>query len=264
MTPEEQLRVYESDVTPEANIRKSITDAYHDLRPELEALRTYEGQQFPAFYDAFHGYGAGTSASDLAPSTLLQNAWGNVGRKSATAQVARDVVDVRRNAMEDLIRQGLDQWKHGYMGAQNQHDRWWREQQAEEDRRRWEEQMALQREAMRRAGSRGTPGINVTPPGGMGGTGSYQEYLAGIYNQGGSVDPMTGQRIVGMSLPGGQQLYWTVPNNTSGTTSASKAPTSTGPTTSVGQNLVSGYSAPAPTQVSTGSTALDSIVNRIR
>jgi len=162
-TPEEQLRIYEGDTNAERNIRDAITDAYNNLKPESEAVRTYESQQFPAFYDAFHGYGAGGGASDMSPTALLGNAWRNVGQKSATAQVARDVFNTRQAGMEDLISQAYRQWQHGYAGAQSGHDRWWREQQAEEDRRRWEEQMALERERMARMGS-GTGAFNWSPP----------------------------------------------------------------------------------------------------
>lgn len=163
MTPEEELRLYEEDVNAEENIRRAITDAYGGLKPELETIRAYEAQQFPAFYDAFHGYGAGTSAADLAPSTILENAWRDVAAKSAAAQVARDAFNVRQASMEDLIGRGLNQWQLGYTGAQNAYERWWQQQQAEEEKRRWEEQMALQRAAMARSAA-SAPGIVIPSP----------------------------------------------------------------------------------------------------
>lgn len=133
MTPEEQLKLYENDVNAEANIRDAITKAYQDLRPESELVHTYENEQFPSFYGEMSGYG--TSAADLSPTRLLQNAWGNAGRKSTSAQVARDVFDVRRAGMEDLIKSGLNQWNQGYTGAQNAWQRWWAQKQHEDQMR---------------------------------------------------------------------------------------------------------------------------------
>lgn len=153
MTPEDNLRLYENDVNAEANIRKAISESFQNLKPEIELVQNYENQQFPAFYDAFHGYGAGTTAADLSPTTLLQNAWTNVGQKSTSANTARGVLDTRKAGMEDLIKTGINQWGLGYTGAQNQDARWWRQQQADEDRRRYEEQVELERQKLARMGS---------------------------------------------------------------------------------------------------------------
>jgi len=133
MSPEEQLAIYEKDTNAEANIRKAITEAYQDLKPESELVHTYENSQFPSFYSTLNGYGTG--AADLSPTAQLQNAWGEVGRRSTSANVARDVFDVRRAGMEDLIKSGMNQWQQGYTGAQNSWQRWWAQKQHEDQMR---------------------------------------------------------------------------------------------------------------------------------
>lgn len=253
MTPEDNLRLYESDVNAEENIRKAISEAYQNLRPEIELVQDYENQQFPSFYDAFHGYGAGTTATDLTPSTLLQNAWTNVGQKSASANTARGVLDVRKAGMEDLIKTGINQWGLGYTGAQNQYNRWWNAEQAAEAKRQFEEQMALERQKLARMGSGadGTPGIVIPTPN-QGGTPdlttAYQNYLRGIYQSGGKIDPATGKTIVGMSLPGGSDMLWTV------ATPENKATPST----------LSGYTSAQPSAANTGNAYLDAAINKIK
>jgi hypothetical protein len=148
MTPEENLRIYEQDVNAEANIRDAITKAYQDLKPESELVHTYENAQFPSFYDTLSGYGTG--AADMSPTARLANAWGEVGRRSTSANVARDAFDVRKAGMEDLIKTGVGQWATGYQGAQNAYDRWWAQKQHED-------QMALAREQMRRSSLNPSP-----------------------------------------------------------------------------------------------------------
>ncbi len=112
--------------------------------------------RFPAFYDAFHGYGAGGGASDMSPTALLGNAGGMLDKNQLRHKLLEMHLTLEKVGMEDLISQALRQWQQGYMGAQSGYDRWWAQQQAEEDRRRWEEQMALERERIARAGA-GTP-----------------------------------------------------------------------------------------------------------
>lgn len=121
---EKTLRAYENDSSAESTIRNAITKAYGNLKPELTTINTYENAQFPGFYnDLSTGYGAGTAASDLSPTSRLGNAWGEVGRLSTNANVARGILDVRQAGMEDLIKSGLNQWQLGYSGAQNAWDR---------------------------------------------------------------------------------------------------------------------------------------------
>ena len=153
MSPEEQLAIYEKDTNAEANIRKAITEAYQDLKPESELVHTYENSQFPSFYSTLNGYGTG--AADLSPTAQLQNAWGEVGRRSTSANVARDVFDVRRAGMEDLIKSGMNQWNQGYTGAQNAWQRWWAQKQHED-------QMRMQR-AQIAAANRNIPQPGLTP-----------------------------------------------------------------------------------------------------
>lgn len=235
MTPEEQLRIYENDINAERNIRDAITEAYNDLRPESEAVRTYESQQFPAFYDVFHGYGAGGGASDLSPTALLGNAWANVGQKSATAQVARDVFNTRQAGMEDLIGQALRQWQQGYAGAQSGYERWWREKQAEEDKRRWEAQMALERERMNRVGA-GTPGIVIPQPPS---TTPDEQWMVDAYN------------AWLMDQKRKQNEQWNAAANEAWAKQYANS-------------KISGYTAPAPSTPSTLSTTFNRLVTNFR
>lgn len=146
MDYEQQLRAYESDVAPEATIRKTITDAYKGLEPELRSIHKYETEQLPTFYDAFSGYGMGTGAADMSPQARLAAASRQAAEQSALARTSSDIFDTRRARMEDLIGQAFRQWQHGHQGAQAGYNRWWQQQQAEEDRRRWEAEMALARQ----------------------------------------------------------------------------------------------------------------------
>lgn len=121
---EQSLRAYENDKNVEQNIRNAITGAYKNLKPELTTINTYENQQFPEFYNQLQtGYGAGVGAQDLDPTARLQNAWGEVGRLSTNANVARGVLDVRRAGMEDLIAAALKRWELGYSMKQSAWDR---------------------------------------------------------------------------------------------------------------------------------------------
>lgn len=121
---EQTLRAYEGDLNAEKTIRDSITKAYGDLKPELQQIQDYENQQFPTFYDRLNsGYGMGTDAASMSPTARLGAAWGDVGRLSSTANVARGVFDTRRAGMEDLIKASLNQWQTGYGMAQNAWDR---------------------------------------------------------------------------------------------------------------------------------------------
>lgn len=152
MDYEQQLRAYESDIAPEATIRKTITDAYGSLKPELQSIHQYETQQLPAFYDSFSGYGMGTGAGEMSPLARLQMATRAAAGQSALARTSSDIFDVRKARMEDLIGQAFRQWQHGHQGAQSGYNRWWQQQQAEEDKRRWEAEYAL---AQQRAGREG-------------------------------------------------------------------------------------------------------------
>lgn len=121
---EQTLRAYENDLNAEKTIRDTVTKAYGDLKPELQQIQDYENQQFPTFYDRLNsGYGMGTGAADMSPTARLGTAWGDVGRLSSTANVARGIFDVRRAGMEDLIGTALNQWNTGYGMAQNAWDR---------------------------------------------------------------------------------------------------------------------------------------------
>ena len=140
------LRAYEQDAPGvEKFIRDSILDAVDSYRPELESVRHYEQSQLPAFFDSFSGYGMGTSASDLSPTTRLANAMGEVSRQATMGMTARDVLDARRARVEDLIAQTYGQWQAGYNAQQSAWQRAWQERQAEEEKRRWEAEMALAR-----------------------------------------------------------------------------------------------------------------------
>lgn len=137
----QNLRVYEQDTDPLRTIRDTITGAYDSLRPELETIHKYETEQLPSFYDAFSGFGMGTGAADMDPLTRLQSATGDVARKGALARTSRDIFDVRKSRMEDLIRDTYGQWQTGYGAAQNAWQRAWAQKQHED-------QMALAREQM--------------------------------------------------------------------------------------------------------------------
>ena len=116
---EKMLGAYENDSAVERTIRDSITGAYGNLRPEIETVRKYETEQLPAFYNAYSGYGMGTGAADLDPLARMQAASGDVARKSALGRTARDIFDVSKAGMEDLIGEGMRQWERGYGMAQN-------------------------------------------------------------------------------------------------------------------------------------------------
>lgn len=138
------LRAYETDAPGvEKFIRNSILDAVDSYKPELESVRHYEQSQLPAFFDSFSGYGMGTGASDLSPTTRLANAMGEVSRQATMGMTARDVLDARRARVEDLIGQTYGQWQTGYNAQQSAWQRAWQEKQAEEEKRRWEAEMAL-------------------------------------------------------------------------------------------------------------------------
>lgn len=155
MTPEETLRAYEqgpSDV--EGMIRDQITNAYGNLEPQIRDVRHYETSQLPTFYNQFvGGYGMGTGAADLSPAQRMAMAGEAVGRQATLGRTARDILDVRRASLEDLVGKAQANYDRGYQGAQNAYNRWWQEQQAAEDKRRFEQQMALQRASLGGRGS---------------------------------------------------------------------------------------------------------------
>ena len=175
------LRAYEADAPGvEKFIRDSILGAVDSYRPELESVRNYEQSQLPAFFNSFSGYGMGTGASDLSPTTRLASAMGDVSRQATMGMTARDVLDARKARVEDLIAQTYGQWQAGYSAQQNAWQRAWQEKQAEEERRRWEAEMALQRQ--KASGSGGIYGY-----GGGAGTGAGNELV--IDTGGGSAEP---------------------------------------------------------------------------
>lgn len=214
MSPEEQLKLYESDVNAEQRIRDAVTKSYGDLKEESDLVHTYENQQFPSFYNAMSGYG--NQSEGLDPLTLLQNAWGEQGRMATAAQVARDAFDIRKAGMEDLTKTIQNQWAMGYQGAQNAYDRWWAQKQHEDALKE-----AARQRAAAAAAAAAQRNYNPTPTG----SGSYQDYLRNLYNKGIRVDPLTGKQIVGMSLPGGGDALWTIDSPTQGTTIGNKKPT---------------------------------------
>lgn len=174
------LRAYEADAPGvEKFIRDSILGAVDSYRPELESVRNYEQSQLPAFFNSFSGYGMGTGASDLSPTTRLASAMKDVSRQATMGMTARDVLDARKARVEDLIAQTYGQWQAGYSAQQNAWQRAWQEKQAEEERRRWEAEMALQRQ--KASGSGGIYGY-----GGGAGTGAGNELV--IDTGGGSED----------------------------------------------------------------------------
>jgi len=149
MTPEETLRSYEQGASGvEQYIRDAITGAYQNLKPELQDVRHYETQQLPEFYRSFGGYSMETGAADLSPQQRMAVASENVAGQAELARVARDVFDVRKAGMEDLVSSGIGAWDRGYAGAQSAYDRWWGVQQAEEAKRQFEAQMALEQEKL--------------------------------------------------------------------------------------------------------------------
>lgn len=165
------LRAYEADAPGvEKFIRDSILGAVDSYRPELESVRNYEQSQLPAFFNSFSGYGMGTGASDLSPTTRLASAMKDVSRQATMGMTARDVLDARKARVEDLIAQTYGQWQAGYSAQQNAWQRAWQEKQAEEERRRWEAEMALQRQ--KASGSGGIYGY-----GGGAGTGAGNELV---------------------------------------------------------------------------------------
>lgn len=175
------LRAYEADAPGvEKFIRDSILGAVDSYRPELESVRNYEQSQLPAFFNSFSGYGMGTGASDLSPTTRLASAMGDVSRQATMGMTARDVLDARKARVEDLIAQTYGQWQAGYSAQQNAWQRAWQEKQAEEERRRWEAEMALQRQ--KASGSGGIYGY-----GGGAGTRAGNELV--IDTGGGSAEP---------------------------------------------------------------------------
>lgn len=175
------LRAYEADAPGvEKFIRDSILGAVDSYRPELESVRNYEQSQLPAFFNSFSGYGMGTGASDLSPTTRLASAMKDVSRQATMGMTARDVLDARKARVEDLIAQTYGQWQAGYSAQQNAWQRAWQEKQAEEERRRWEAEMALQRQ--KASGSGGIYGY-----GGGAGTGAGNELV--IDTGGGSAEP---------------------------------------------------------------------------
>lgn len=246
MTPEEQLRLYEQDKAAEQNIRDAITKAYQDLQPESTLVHSYENEQFPSFYSALSGYGADTGLTDLAPTTLLQNAWGNQARYATAAQAARDAFDVRRAGMEDLIKTGVSQWATGYQGAQNAYNRWLEERRMEEQKRQFEAQLALERERMRRASATASkPAINP----------ALDAFLA---------ETAWNIKEQERQAAQAQQEAWNAGANKAW--SSSKSSGGNGLYTPVPlKNTLSGYSSkPSQTKVSTGSSMLDNIIKRIR
>jgi hypothetical protein len=146
MTPEQSLAAYENDPNAKETISKAIREKYQDLRPELELVHGYETAQMPTFYDTFNsGYGMGTGADQMNPMARLNAAAQNVALKSRAARTARGILDTRRAGMEDLISDSYGQWQTGYGMAQNAYNRELQRQQMEEDKRRWEAEMALKR-----------------------------------------------------------------------------------------------------------------------
>lgn len=156
MTEEETLRSYENDANAQKTIRDSITQAYQDLRPELELVHGYETAALPTFYESYNtGYGMSNDPYAIDPTTRMQLASRNAAIKTAGGRVARDILDTRRAGMEDLIGDTYDQWNQGYGMAQNKYNRWYQQQKDAEDKRRWEAEMELQKQALARSGGGG-------------------------------------------------------------------------------------------------------------
>lgn len=175
------LRAYEADAPGvEKFIRDSILGAVDSYRPELESVRNYEQSQLPAFFNSFSGYGMGTGASDLSPTTRLASAMKDVSRQATMGMTARDVLDARKARVEDLIAQTYGQWQAGYSAQQNAWQRAWQEKQAEEERRRWEAEMALQKQKTNNNN-------NIYNYDGGAGTGAGNELV--IDTGGGSAEP---------------------------------------------------------------------------
>ncbi len=182
----------------EKTIRDSITDSYQGLRPEAESIRRYEQEQLPAFYDAFSGFGMGTTARDLDPLTRLQHASRDAAGKATQAMTSRDMFDTRKARMEDLISSALRSYQTGYGMTQAGEQRQWRDSQAEEDKRRWEAEMELRRQAANRQG---------TPPTVMPDTPTVQSQLDQLYKAG--IKTYQGQTItpVRTNIHTGQTEY---------------------------------------------------------
>ena len=156
MSPEETLKLYESDVNAEQKIRDAVTKSFGNLKEESDLIHTYENQQFPSFYNSMNGYGSQSAGLD--PLTLLQNAWGEQARMATAAQVARDAFDVRKASLDDSVKNYQNQWSMGYQGAQNAYDRWWAQKQHED---------AMKEAARQRAAAYAgytNQGINIPDP----------------------------------------------------------------------------------------------------
>lgn len=227
MTPEQELKLYESDTNAEQRIRDAITEAYGNLKEESNLVHTYENEQFPSFYSALNGYGAQSAGLD--PLTLLQNAWGEQGRMATAAQVARDAFGVREAGMKDLIKTGQNQWALGYQGAQNAYNRWWEQKQHED---------AMKEAARQRAAAAAAANRNLLFNQDKKGT-SYEEYLRNLFHQGINIDPYTGKQIVGMTTADGREVLWTIDSPTQATGVKKKQTTGN----SLNINALGGYSA---------------------
>jgi len=156
MDPEQTLKAYENDANAKETIRKAISGAYEDLRPELELVHGYETAGMPTFYNSFNtGYGMGTGADQMDPLARLNSASQNVALKSAAARTARGVLDTRRAGMENLIGDTWEQWNVNRQNAKDAYDRWFAKKQYEESIRQFEEQMKLQRYIASRSGGGG-------------------------------------------------------------------------------------------------------------
>lgn len=156
MDPEQTLKAYENDANAKETIRKAISGAYEDLRPELELVHGYETAGMPTFYNSFNsGYGMGTGADQMDPLARLNSASQNVALKSAAARTARGVLDTRRAGMENLIGDTWEQWNVNRQNAQSAYDRWFAKKQYEESIRQFEEQLKLQKYIASRSGGGG-------------------------------------------------------------------------------------------------------------
>jgi hypothetical protein len=175
------LKGFEQNPDVSGFIRDTISKSYGDLKPEIQTLAQYEDATLPSFYNAFSGYGMGTSAADMDPTAQMARAMSDVARQSAMAQTARGVLDTRRATMEDLIGRWQDTWKTGYGMARDAYGRAfdmvgrddtlgqqaWNRGQADRTfdygvsrdaiaDQQWEAQMELQRQAAARAGAQNT------------------------------------------------------------------------------------------------------------
>ena len=183
---EQNIQAYESDTNAEEVIRKAITDSYGDLANEAEQVSFYENNELPTFYDRFHGYGMGTGTTDMSPFARLAVATRGMQQQQTAAQGARNVFDIRKGSLEDMVGMGMRRWETGYQGAQNAYAR-------ELERVRNEEMLELQRQQMASM-SRGYGNPPPTPipdpykPPPPGGTDGYRPVTLGpgvspdIYN----------------------------------------------------------------------------------